>query len=286
MSSNNPFDIPVVEPLLKQNSSKRDYSKLFENWEDKIAWPVKMWKTKMTYDVPTFLTHFKGGNLFFRWMNDGKRHNDFQYVRGLNVDTQKFNPSGSCCRGGLYFSSLPSIRQFGGLNSGSFHLIALPNDEIVYAESLEKFKIHSFILGPEIDFTKLVRKLLKQDFPFHRLSVKFCDRDNIIRKHRIENRKIVNDIRIYGNNTNRLNVSRNIILGYEEAFRDYTFIDCSFHNIKLIDFDFGEAKLQNCKFVNCDFTLSDFSKIQGKITFGRNCKLLYTKYNKPFELEE
>lgn len=268
------------EPLLKP----QDYSPLFENWEDKVAYPVKTFKDGLTYGVPTFLSHFKGGNLFFRWMNRKKNHRGFQYKEGLNVDVLKFKPSGSCKQGGLYFASLSTIdkwRRYG--ECGSFHLIALPSDEIVYVDGQDKFKVHSFILGPEIDFEKFVYRLLEQDFPFERLSVKFTDFDRLSRTYEIKTKKLVKCLHIRNGGQFKLyiengRVSDRLILGIEEAFRDYTFINCKFDGLKIIDFDFGEAKLRDCSFTNCDLTLSDFSKVDSELTFVC-CNLLFTKYN-------
>jgi len=41
-----------------------------------------------------------------------KRHNDFTFKHGLNIDTKSFNPSGSCSQGGLYFTFESYISQW------------------------------------------------------------------------------------------------------------------------------------------------------------------------------
>ena len=40
---------------------------------------------------------------FVKLTNENECHNNFQYKDGLNVDTIKFNPTGLCQPGGLYF---------------------------------------------------------------------------------------------------------------------------------------------------------------------------------------
>jgi len=268
--SSNPFDEPLLKPEV-------DYSSLFENWEDKIAYPVKTFKDGLTYSVPTFLSFFKGGNLFFRWMNREKNHRGFQYKEGLNVDTLKFKPSGSCKRGGLYFASLSTIEKWRGVG-GSLHLIALPSYEKVYVDGRDKFKVHSFILGPEIDYEKLIYNLVEQEFPFERLSVRFDDKNDIIRDYQFKKNKIVKGLWIYKREKYKLSILNSLHISIDEAFKDYTFVDCKFCNLNIIDYDFEEAKLENCNFYNCDLTLSDLSKIQGSIEF-KDCNLLYTKYD-------
>ena len=43
------------------------------------------------------------GFRFYRLLNKEENHRGFQYKTGLNIDTNEFNPSGSCEKGGLYF---------------------------------------------------------------------------------------------------------------------------------------------------------------------------------------
>jgi hypothetical protein len=46
---------------------------------------------------------------FYKLTNESEIHNGFHYVDGLNIDTLKFNPSGQCSSGGLYFTELNKI---------------------------------------------------------------------------------------------------------------------------------------------------------------------------------
>ena len=40
---------------------------------------------------------------FIKLTNYDERHNGYQFKDGLNVNTEPFNPSGSCRYGGIYF---------------------------------------------------------------------------------------------------------------------------------------------------------------------------------------
>ncbi len=42
---------------------------------------------------------------YYRLTKEDECHNRFQYHDGLNIDTNEFNPTGSCQSGGLYFFS-------------------------------------------------------------------------------------------------------------------------------------------------------------------------------------
>lgn len=41
---------------------------------------------------------------YYKILNEQENHNGFQFKTGLNVDTNKFNPSWDCQPGGIYFS--------------------------------------------------------------------------------------------------------------------------------------------------------------------------------------
>lgn len=49
---------------------------------------------------------------FYKFLNRDKRHYDFDYKLGLNIDTKEFNASGSCKEGGLYFTTNKDILTF------------------------------------------------------------------------------------------------------------------------------------------------------------------------------
>ena len=48
----------------------------------------------------------------FKILNADWNHNEFQYKLGLNEDTVKFNPCGSCQPGGLYYMDIKKLPLF------------------------------------------------------------------------------------------------------------------------------------------------------------------------------
>lgn len=50
--------------------------------------------------------------LYYKVLTSEMCHRGFQYQEGLNVDNQKFNPSGSCEGGGLYYTDLENLGIF------------------------------------------------------------------------------------------------------------------------------------------------------------------------------
>ena len=53
-------------------------------------------------------------NSFWKITNEEENHHGFQYQDGLNVDTQEFQESGTCVKGGLYFTDSENIPNFFG----------------------------------------------------------------------------------------------------------------------------------------------------------------------------
>lgn len=49
---------------------------------------------------------------FYKVLQTDLVHHGFKYALGLNVDTQKFNPSGTCQPGGLYYTTAEHIPEF------------------------------------------------------------------------------------------------------------------------------------------------------------------------------
>ena len=46
---------------------------------------------------------FYKGTKFYKFLNNNLLHKTVRYQLGLNVDHVKFDPSGTCSEGGLYF---------------------------------------------------------------------------------------------------------------------------------------------------------------------------------------
>ena len=45
----------------------------------------------------------KYGNIFYKILNNDLTHKNFTFKEGINIDTNEFNPSGSCSEGGIYY---------------------------------------------------------------------------------------------------------------------------------------------------------------------------------------
>ena len=74
------------------------------------------------------------GTEFYKILKNDLCHHNFQYVEGENIDTIKFNPSGSCSPGGLYFTNLKNIYYF--LNYGKkVCQVIIDDDSLVYIEN-------------------------------------------------------------------------------------------------------------------------------------------------------
>lgn len=70
---------------------------------------------------------------------------DFKYQEGLNIDTKKFYPYGSCTGGGLYFTNSIYIDGFSCYGEDIYEVI-LPDDAQVYMDSFNKAKADKIII--------------------------------------------------------------------------------------------------------------------------------------------
>ena len=89
---------------------------------------------------------------FYKLTNESEIHNGFHYVDGLNIDTEKFNPSDQCSSGGLYFTELNKIAMwisYGGENMTYVREVEILDDSLVYIEE-NKFKADKFYLHPKV----------------------------------------------------------------------------------------------------------------------------------------
>jgi hypothetical protein len=88
--------------------------------------------------------------------NKEENHNGFLYQTGHNALDEKkelFNPSGSCCKGGLYFTE-QSKKNLWTHGNSYFRSVTIPDKALVYVES-NKFKTNQFILGAREDLGTL-----------------------------------------------------------------------------------------------------------------------------------
>ena len=80
----------------------------------------------------------KYGTVFYKILRKDLTHNGFTFKEGINIDTNKFNPSGSCSEGGLYFTNYENIYDY--LNYGAnVCSVNILDDSLVYVED-KKFK--------------------------------------------------------------------------------------------------------------------------------------------------
>ena len=97
---------------------------------------------------------------FYKITNEKERHNGMQYKGGMNVDIIPFNPSGTCTRGGIYFSR-EDILAF--IDYGPWiRKVTIPEGEKIYENPREpkKWKAHKVILGERQRIDEGVVKML------------------------------------------------------------------------------------------------------------------------------
>jgi hypothetical protein len=114
---------------------------------------------------------------FYKITNESECHYNFQYKDGLNEDFIKFNPSGYCNPGGLYFTELNKIGYY--LEYGcNIREVKILDDSLIYIEN-NKFKTNKFYLE---------KKILLKDFEYWN-DINFC---KIIKKQTYEFFKYIN----------------------------------------------------------------------------------------------
>lgn len=84
---------------------------------------------------------------FFRIMNPDLVHHGFQWRLGENVDSQLFMPTGTCKKGGLYFTTFRRLMDFFVISTVKLldHWLAevwVAPDEPVWSEEDKKWKAH------------------------------------------------------------------------------------------------------------------------------------------------
>src|SRR5579872_6702491 len=101
--------------------------------------------------------HIYSDRCFVKLTNSYENHNGFQFTDGLNVDTNIFNPSGSCRKGGIYFTDIEEAGRwimYGGSTMRYMRQVLVPDNAKVYIEE-NKFKADKIILSP--------RKIISRD---------------------------------------------------------------------------------------------------------------------------
>ena len=99
----------------------------------------------------------KYGTVFYKVLRSDLMHHGFKYQLGLNVDTNPFNPSGSCQNGGLYFTNIKHLFEF--LDYGQqIAFVEIPDNSQIYIEK-DKFKANQIIIKRILSDTEFLELL-------------------------------------------------------------------------------------------------------------------------------
>ncbi len=89
-------------------------------------------------------------NFLVKLTNESENHNGFKYKTGLNIDTNKFNPTNVCNPGGLYITRCEDMFKWLNYNDNgpmvNFRSASIIDDSIVCIEK-DKLKTDKLILG-------------------------------------------------------------------------------------------------------------------------------------------
>ena len=110
----------------KTQSLQPQFISMIEETIDK----EKLLSQKFPYE---FISPEKNGKIYFKMTNDTEIHRFFQYKDGLNFDPNKFNPSGCCSGGGLYFTKLENLYRFKDFGK-NIRPLFVPNGVPIYDE--------------------------------------------------------------------------------------------------------------------------------------------------------
>jgi hypothetical protein len=86
-----------------------------------------------------------GDRKLYKFTNENEQHQGMKYKTGENKDVLKFNPTGECSMGGLYFTEEKHANYWGRGNSWC-RRVSLSDDALIYVEN-KKFKADKIILG-------------------------------------------------------------------------------------------------------------------------------------------
>ena len=96
--------------------------------------------------------------MYYKVTNKDECHHGFQYKDGLNIDTNEFQPEGSCVKGGLYFTTLEHITYF--FDYGIYvREVTIPEDaKMVEDPEGDKWRADKIILGERYSIENFIRK--------------------------------------------------------------------------------------------------------------------------------
>ena len=104
---------------------------------------------------------------FYKILSENLIHHGYQYIDGVNVCSQEFNPKNECSSGGLYFTELNKIPSWLTYRSDLSYIVKVEilDDSLIYVEE-NKFKANKF----SVDMST---KCEIKDFPFWN-DMEFC----------------------------------------------------------------------------------------------------------------
>ena len=85
---------------------------------------------------------------FYKILTRDLVHNGYQYIDGINICQQQFNPKGECSRGGLYFTELNKILIWLSYYQHLTYIVKVEilDDSQIYVEK-DKFKANNFSIN-------------------------------------------------------------------------------------------------------------------------------------------
>ncbi len=101
--------------------------------------------SELTQLIGEDLNKLNNNQKFYKIINESKTHFGFQYEIGLNCDVKPFNPTKTCCAGGLYFTTEEFIHEF--CRYGIFiSEITIPDDALCCIENNHKIKSNKIVV--------------------------------------------------------------------------------------------------------------------------------------------
>ena len=118
-------------------------------------------------------------NKYYKIFNAEEKHHGFQYHDGLNVDTIPFNsnPKSSCCKGGLYFTTIEHICNFSDYGCYLREVEVPKGVKIIRDPEGDKYRAHSLFLHERKDLNDVEtwKFLVEQGANIH------ADKDSALR---------------------------------------------------------------------------------------------------------
>ena len=95
--------------------------------------------------------HKQKNTKFYKFLNNDLTHYGFKYQLGVNIDTEQFNPTRECSKGGFYFCTESDYHFYFYKYGTKLASIEIPDDARVYVEK-NKFKSDKIIIKEIRDF--------------------------------------------------------------------------------------------------------------------------------------